>query len=130
MFFLLHALLTRSDSETSHHPLHTYSWQGPPWFGKRGDLGTLGTEETGGGQCATERVQTSTSEHWEQGDGGAPGPKPGFFLFQPTSVPWVPLPVLKQGMFLDALCLGTLGLLPKPLPGPSPPCPPWGQLLW
>lgn len=71
-------------------------------------------------RCAAERVQASTSEHWEQGDGGAPGPKPGFFSFQPTSVPWVPLPVLKQGMLLTALCLGTLGLLPKPVPGPSP----------
>lgn len=45
--FLLHALLSRSCSETSHHPPHTHSWQGSPWLGERGDLGT---EETGGGR--------------------------------------------------------------------------------
>lgn len=63
-------------------------------------------------------------------DGRAPGPKPGSFSFLPTSVPGAPFPLLKQGMLLPALCLGILGLPSKPVPGPSPPCPPQGQLLW
>lgn len=73
--------------------------------------------------------QAHTSGHQGQGDGEAPGPKPGSFWSLPTSVPWVPL-LLKQGMLLAALCLGSLGLPPKPGPGPSPSCLPWGHLLW
>lgn len=60
-------------------------------------------------RCAGHRVQANPSGHWGQGDGGAPGHKPGSLWFLLTSGSQTPLPLLKQGVLLAALHLGPLG---------------------
>lgn len=60
-------------------------------------------------RCAGHRAQANPSGHWGQGDGGALGRKPGSLWSLLTSVSQAPLPLLKRGVLLAALCPGTLG---------------------
>ena len=62
--FLLHTLLTRSGSETSHRPPHTHSWQGPPPNPGLGRGETWAQRKRVEARCAGDRIQASTSGHW------------------------------------------------------------------
>lgn len=66
--FLLHALLTRSDSETSHRPPHTHCWQVAPLAWGEGSPGHRGNGCRPG---VLERRCRPTPQGWGQGDGGA-----------------------------------------------------------
>lgn len=112
--FLLHTLLTRSGSETSHRPLtHTdisaqgpQSWQGS-WLGERGDLGT---EEKVDARCAgrgaSQPLRAQGTRRW-----WSPGCKPGSLWFLLTSGSQTPFPFLKQGVLLAACTRGPLSLM-------------------
>lgn len=111
--FLLHALPTRPGSETSHCPPHTHQHicSGvTKLVGGGPRLGRAETQAQGGravARCAGQKVQANPSGPWGQGDGGAPGLRPGAFWFPPPSVRQTPLPLLKHAP--GCLCLETLG---------------------
>lgn len=111
--FLLHTHLTRSGSETSHRPPHPlkYICSGPTELAGGPGLGrgeTWAQRKRAEARCAGQRVHRPLKA-LGTGRWSSPGSKPGSLWFLPISGPQAPLHFLKHGLFLAALCLGTLG---------------------